>query len=279
MSIFISAEELNQLLSENSPQQKPAILDCRFSLADFELGRQLYAQAHIPGAQNIDMEQQLAGAKSEHGGRHPLPGADQFSETMQQLGVGGSTMVVAYDDNRLAGAARLWWLLQYFGHKNIRILDGGFKAWTEKGYATSHQSPHPDPGDFEAAASLNQTRDYRWLSSHLQDSDLQLIDSREVARYKGLEEPIDPVAGHIPGALNYPWQEVTNEQGFALPKQIQQQRWQNLDSDKETLVYCGSGVTACVNLLSLTLAGIENAKLYPGSWSDWCSYSDSPKRP
>ena len=128
----------------------------------------------------------------------------------------------------------------------------------------------------QARPVAEQTRDYDWLSAHLGDTRLQLIDSREAPRYQGLEEPIDPVAGHIPGALNYPWQETTDTDGFALPAPQQQARWQDLDPDKETLVYCGSGVTACVNLLSLKLAGYDNARLYPGSWSDWCSYSDSP---
>lgn len=276
MDIMISATALDGLL--NDPAQECVIFDCRFSLADFELGHRQYLEGHIPGALHLDMEQQMAGAKSTHGGRHPLPGAQEFTASMQQMGVNDTTLIIAYDENRLAGAARLWWLLQHFGHRRIRILDGGLPAWRAAGLPLSRDIPSPRQGNFQARPVAEQTRDYDWLSAHLEDARLQLIDSREAPRYQGLEEPIDPLAGHIPGALNYPWQEVTDADGFARPAPEQQARWRDLDPDKETLVYCGSGVTACVNLLSLTLAGYDNARLYPGSWSDWCTYSDSLKR-
>lgn len=282
MSIMISAEELNQLLFSESGTQDLVIFDCRFSLADFSLGRNQYLEGHIPGALHLDMEQHLSGEKSEYGGRHPLPSPESFTQTIQQMGVNEQTHIITYDDNRLAGAARLWWLLHYFGHERVQILDGGFQAWCALNLPISQDVPDPGTGDFQHRCrsqddSDTLTRDYPWLSNHLEDTNLQLIDSREEPRYQGLEEPIDPVAGHIPGALNYPWQGVTDDRGFALPAQAQQERWQKLNREKEVLVYCGSGVTACVNLLSLKLAGIDTAKLYPGSWSDWCSYPDSPK--
>ena len=279
MTIMITASELNQRLTAPSAAQQLVIFDCRFSLADFALGRQQYADGHIPNALHLEMEVQLSGDKKPHGGRHPLPTAAQFTASMQKMGVNQNSIIVAYDDNRLAGAARLWWLLQHFGHPHIRILDGGLQAWRAQGLPVSQQTQTPKQGHFQANPRTGQTIDYSWLSAHLKDRNLQLIDSREAPRYQGLEEPIDPVAGHIPGALNYPWQGVTNEQGKALSAGKQQDRWAGLDSEKETVVYCGSGVTACVNLLSLKLAGIEGAKLYPGSWSDWCSYADSPKQP
>ena len=279
MTIMITASELNQRLTAPSAAQQLVIFDCRFSLADFALGRQQYADGHIPNALHLEMEVQLSGDKKPHGGRHPLPTAAQFTASMQKMGVNQNSIIVAYDDNRLAGAARLWWLLQHFGHPHIRILDGGLQAWRAQGLPVSQDTQAPQKGYFQANPRAGQTVDYSWLSAHLKDRNLQLIDSREAPRYQGLEEPIDPVAGHIPGALNYPWQGVTNEQGKALSAGKQQDRWAGLDSEKETVVYCGSGVTACVNLLSLKLAGIEGAKLYPGSWSDWCSYADSPKRP
>ncbi|MCB1663116.1 MAG: sulfurtransferase, partial [Pseudomonadales bacterium] len=268
-----------QRLTAPSAAQQLVIFDCRFSLADFALGRQQYADGHIPNALHLEMEVQLSGDKKPHGGRHPLPTAAQFTASMQKMGVNQNSIIVAYDDNRLAGAARLWWLLQHFGHPHIRILDGGLQAWRAQGLPVSQDTQAPQKGYFQANPRAGQTVDYSWLSAHLKDRNLQLIDSREAPRYQGLEEPIDPVAGHIPGALNYPWQGVTNEQGKALSAGKQQDRWAGLDSEKETVVYCGSGVTACVNLLSLKLAGIEGAKLYPGSWSDWCSYADSPKQP
>jgi len=279
MTLMISADELNQLISSSARKDELIIFDCRFSLADFTLGPQQFAQGHIPSALHLEMEVQLSGDKKPHGGRHPLPTAEQFTASMQQMGVNQQSLIVAYDDNSLAGAARLWWLLQHFGHQQVRILDGGLKAWEARGLPLSKLTPSTSRGNFQARPTADQTIDYQWLTAHLQDANLQLIDSREARRYQGLEEPIDPVAGHIPGALNYPWQGVTNEQGKALSAGKQQDRWAGLDSEKETVVYCGSGVTACVNLLSLKLAGIEDAKLYPGSWSDWCSYADSPKRP
>lgn len=276
MNLLINSLELNQLLNSDKP---PLLFDCRFSLMDHQWGRQQHQQGHIPGAQYLDMETQLSGAKGAHGGRHPLPSADDFTQLMQRSGVNKDSLVIAYDDNRLAGAARLWWLLQYFGHKNIRVLNGGIKSWLAGGYALTQETASPPPGNFEAQPQATQIRDYTWVSSHLNDPQVQIIDSREPARYQGLEEPIDPVAGHIPGALNYPWVEVSNDQGIAYPDSQQRERWQALDRTKETLVYCGSGITASVNLLALKLAGIEQAKLYPGSWSDWCSYPESPKIP
>lgn len=276
MRIMITPNELSRLM-DASADIGLVIFDCRFSLADFALGRQQYDAGHIPNAQHLAMELQLSGDKAQHGGRHPLPSAEQFTQTMQKMGVNRDSLIIAYDDNRLAGAARLWWLLQHFGHQKIQILNGGLKAWEAQGLPISQDAPSVDKGNFQAHPTAGQTVNYQWLTAHLQDKTLQLIDSREAPRFQGLEEPIDPVAGHIPRALNYPWQGVTNELGQALSDAEQQERWAGLDKDKQTVVYCGSGVTACVNLLSLKLAGIENAQLYPGSWSDWCSYSDSPK--
>jgi len=277
MNILISVEELNQRMSSPSSKAALVIFDCRFSLADFALGHKQYALGHIPGALHLDMEAQLSGPKTQHGGRHPVPSAQQFTDSMQKMGVNRNSLVIAYDDNRLAGAARLWWLLQHFGHRQIRLLDGGLNAWQAQGMPISQQIATPGKGDFLANSATAQTVDYQWLTAHLQDEQLQLIDSREAPRYQGLEEPVDPIAGHIPGALNYPWQGVTDEQGQALSGDKQRERWAELARDKQTIVYCGSGVTACVNLLSLKLAGIDNAKLYSGSWSDWCSYAGSPK--
>lgn len=279
MELLITAEQLNQLISSSSSNEHVVVFDCRFSLADFELGRKQYNNSHIPGAIYLDMETDLAGAKGIHGGRHPLPAESDFEQLMQAAGVNRDTLIIAYDDNRFAGAARLWWLLGYLGHSKVKVLDGGFGAWQAGNLPLVQDIARPDPGDFIASPNPDLMVDYRWLENKLHSSDSQLIDSRETPRYEGLEEPIDPVAGHIPGAVNYPWQGMSDERGFALPAADQKLRWQGLEKERETVVYCGSGVTACVNLLSLKLAGIDNAKLYPGSWSDWCSYPDSQKVP
>jgi len=226
MALITNAATIDQLSQD--PAQNLVIADCRFSLADSELGYRQYLAGHIPGAYHLDMERHLSGPKSIHGGRHPLPSAAMFNTTMQQIGVDETTLVVAYDDNKLAGAARLWWLLQYFGHQRILILDGGLQAWQDAGLPLSQKLPQAQPGCFQADPKPENIRDYGWLRERLGLDQIQLIDSRETARYQGLEEPIDPIAGHIPGALNYPWQQVTDAAGHLYPVTQQQERWRNL---------------------------------------------------
>jgi thiosulfate/3-mercaptopyruvate sulfurtransferase len=189
------------------------------------------------------------------------------------MGIGSDTAVVAYDANGMAYAARLWWMMNALGYRNVRVLDGGLQAWVDAGGEISEVVPEALPvaahiaGDYAASVEIDGLR-------QAMAGGAVLIDSREEKRYRGLEEPIDPVAGHIPGALNYPWQSVTDEQGLALNGAQQKLRWQELEPDRELVVYCGSGVTACVNILSLHLAGRKDVILYAGSWSDWCSWID-----
>lgn len=263
MSHFISAAELQTQLG------KVVIFDCRFNLGNKTLGHEQYRTGHIPGAYYLDLEKDLSSPVTKHGGRHPLPDAEIFSKKMRACGVNPHTTVVVYDDSRMAYAARTWWLLRYFGHQQVLILDGGFAAWVNNGGAQDRREPTMKSGNFKATLQSN------WIVNRediLQnDGTLSLIDSREAKRYRGEEEPIDPIAGHIPGAVNYLWQDATTEQGFIKSVTDQQERWKNLAQQENLAVYCGSGVTACVNLLSLEISGI-NAKLYPGSWSDWCSY-------
>lgn len=250
------------------------IIDCRFSLADANLGRQQYQTSHIPGAYYLDLNQDLSSPVQPHGGRHPLPHLSEFAEKLASLGVKlNQTWVVAYDDSKMAFASRLWWLLRYLGHDRISILDGGFSAWLAAGYPVNAEIPEPKPGgSFTPQVQQSWVVDRETVQARKDLPQVVLVDSRERDRYLGEREPIDPVAGHIPGAVNYPWVEVTDPQGFVQSDRIQQQRWQDIKGDREIIVYCGSGVTACVNLLSLELAGIQGGKLYAGSWSDWCSY-------
>ncbi|TNF06591.1 MAG: sulfurtransferase [Gammaproteobacteria bacterium] len=250
------------------------IVDCRFSLADFALGRQQYLEGHIPGAHHLDMETDLSGPKGAYGGRHPLPNPVLFSTRMRECGVNADTLVIAYDDNRMAGASRLWWLMNYFGHGNVRVLNGGIKAWVQHGGSLNQDIPEAQHGNFTATPNPGMVADVEELKRD--SGNLALIDAREKARFLGQEEPIDPVAGHIPGAMNLPWQSLTRDQGSFLPLEQQQQQWETLGPLDNPVVYCGSGVTACVDLLSLTLTGVPNARLYSGSWSDWCSYPDNP---
>ncbi len=253
------------------------VVDCRFSLMQPELGRQQYAVGHIPGAYYLDLNQDLSSPVATHGGRHPLPDVDDLASKLAAIGIRWQqTWVVAYDDSRFAFASRLWWLLRYLGHDRVAVLDGGFAAWQQAGYAVSTAVPPPQTGEFTPHVRSPLVVDIHTVAERKDLPTVALVDSREGDRYRGEREPIDPIAGHIPGAVNLPWQEVTTPEGFAQPPSLHQDRWRSLANAEEILVYCGSGVTACVNLLSLDLAGLANGKLYAGSWSDWCSYPDRP---
>ena len=269
---LISAEELL------ATQAEVVILDCRFSLADAGAGARAHAEGHIPGAHYLHLERDLSGPVEKHGGRHPLPDPAVFVERLAQLGVDRGTSVVAYDDNGFMPAARLWWMLRALDYPSVRLLDGGIQAWTAAGGKLDTDSPRPQPvsapvvGDYRGKLNIEGVR-------RAMGEGALLVDSRDPARYEGLEEPIDPIAGHIPGALNLPWQGVTDSQGLALDEEGQARRLSSLEEDRDLVVYCGSGVTACVNLLALHLAGREDAILYPGSWSDWCSWINEAGEP
>ena len=260
-------------LAPHLERQDLVIIDCRFSLAEPALGRQQYQTSHIPGAYYLDLNQDLSSPVQKHGGRHPLPNPEQLAEKLAAIGITlGQTLVVAYDDSRFAFAARLWWLLRYLGHDSIALLDGGFSSWQNQGYPVVTTLPHPQLGKFSPQLRPEMLVDIQQVKARKDQRQVALIDSREPERYLGEREPIDPIAGCIPGAINYPWQEVTNTQGYVQPPAAHQERWKRLQETTEIIVYCGSGVTACVNLLSLEMAGIKTGKLYAGSWSDWCSY-------
>lgn len=253
-------------LADHLNDPNVAIADCRFALMQPELGRQQYREGHIPGAYYFDLNQDLSSPVQKHGGRHPLPDPEQFAHKLSQLGITPSTLVVAYDDSRFGFAARFWWLLRYFGHENVRVLDGGFANWQNLGYPVTSIVPTERAGNFTPEIQSDWIADIAAVKSGTST----LIDSREAERYRGEREPIDPIAGHIPGAVNYPWQLVTDDRGFLKTPEALKKHWSGIKDDP--IVYCGSGVTACVNLLALAASGIDRAKLYPGSWSDWCSY-------
>ena len=267
-TLFVSAKWLFEHLED--PQV--AIADCRFSLADPELGRQQYQVSHIPGAYYLDLNRDLSNPIQQHGGRHPLPNPTELANKLSAMGVNSQTLVVAYDDSSFAFAARLWWLLHYLGHDRVAVLNGGFNGWLGAGYPVTDTIPKRVMATFVPKLQRSQVVDIESVKTRKELPGVALVDSRESDRYRGEREPIDIKAGHIPGAVNYPWQEVSDDQGYLRPKGEQRRRWEKLDQAEEILVYCGSGVTACVNLLSLEIAGIHTGKLYAGSWSDWCSY-------
>ena len=262
-----------QWLLEHLDDPHVIVVDCRFSLADPQLGRSQYQDSHIKGALYLDLNQDLSGVVEEHGGRHPLPNPERLGNKLADIGVNfQKTLVVAYDDSRFAFAARLWWLLRYMGHENVAVLDGGFSGWRKAGYPVTDEMPTLQPGTFIPQIQPNWVVDINTVKEKKDLSGVMLVDSREKERYQGLHEPIDPIAGHIPGAVNYPWQDVSDPQGYLKSATEQQQRWAEVAQADKIIVYCGSGVTACVNLLSLEIAGLDNGQLYAGSWSDWCSY-------
>ena len=258
-------------LYEHRKDTHIAIADCRFSLADPELGQQQYNISHIPGASYFDLNKDLSNPVQQHGGRHPLPDLEVFAQKLSTMGIDAETLVVAYDDSRFAFAARLWWLLRYLGHNRVAVLDGGFKAWQSLKLPVTDAISTKTPKYFICHLQPSLRVDITDVKARKDLPGVVLIDSREVSRYLGENEPIDPIAGHIPGAVNYPWQDVSSSDGYLYSPQEQRQHWQQLQG-REIIVYCGSGVTACVNLLSLHLAGIDTSALYVGSWSDWCSY-------
>ncbi|GAB4229895.1 MAG: sulfurtransferase [Stanieria sp.] len=266
---FVDCQWLAQQL--NNPQI--VIVDCRFQLGGRDWGWQQYSHSHIPGAYYLDLDRDLSSAIQVHGGRHPLPDIEQLGAKLASIGiVQNKTLVVAYDNSRFAFAARLWWLLRYLGHEQVALLDGGWNAWQSGGYPVTTTVPPTQTGFFEPQPHDDWIVEIEQVKTHKNNPGVILVDSREHDRYTGIREPIDPIAGHIPGAVNSPWQLVSDQDGYILPTVNQEQLWSDYTSAAEIIVYCGSGITACVNLLSLKLAGIEQTKLYPGGWSDWCSY-------
>lgn len=271
MSPLLSIDEFEAVRhAENT-----VVFDCRFSLADFSLGRQQYLAGHIPGAFFLDMETDLSGRKDAHSGRHPLPTLEDFREKLMHCGVDNHSQIICYDENKFAGAARLWWLLRYFGLENVRVLDGGLTSWRASGGEFTSEVPETvssdslflEPGHLALVPMSS-------LVDALEQS--TLIDSREGFRFRGEQEPIDPVAGRIPGAINYFWAEVVDEQGRLKATKALKEYWRPVFSNLPVVAYCGSGVTAAVNVLSMHQAGFTDVALYNGSWSQWCSYKHNP---
>ena len=263
----------SEWLVEQLDNPQVVVIDCRFQLSDPNWGYKQYSSSHIRGAYYLDLDRDLSSRVQQHGGRHPLPDVNILAQKLADIGiVRNQTMVVAYDDSRFAFASRVWWLLRYLGHDLVGVLDGGWQGWCKQNYPTTQEIPEPRQGSFIPQLPTGWTVDIETVKVRKDLDSTILVDSRDRDRYAGEREPIDPIAGSIPGAVNSPWKLVSNEQGYFKAIAEQQQLWSFYTSADEIIVYCGSGVTACVNLLSLKLAGFDNTQLYPGGWSDWCSY-------
>ncbi len=242
------------------------IVDCRFSLADTAAGRRAYLAGHVPGAIYAHLDEDLSGPPVTDNGRHPLPTPESLCERFGCMGINASTQVVVYDDGGGMIASRLWWMLRYMGHDAVALLDGGWAAWTEAGLPVVAGEQQNAPRRFVGAPRRE------WLVTLAEVPDVPLLlDSRDEARYRGELEPIDAQAGHIPGAINYPFARNWQENGrFLPPQQLRAQLTVVLgDRPTEATFYCGSGVSACVNLLAMAHAGLGNGRLYVGSWSEW----------
>lgn len=263
-------------LREHIEDENVRIIDCRFDLANPNWGREKYEEEHILHALYFDLNLDLSSPVTEHGGRHPLPNIEEFADKLSQAGIDEHTKVIAYDNEAGANASRLWWLLNYVGHEKVYILDGGFPAWKENGLPVTTEIPVAKRKAFKANVQDHMLVTMGTVKENIHaGADITLIDSREPKRYAGVEELVDPKAGHIPTAVNYFWKDGMLQSGQFKNEAQQQERFQNLAKDKETIVYCGSGVTACPNILALKLAGFQNVKLYAGSWSDWISYPEN----
>jgi thiosulfate/3-mercaptopyruvate sulfurtransferase len=253
------------------------VLDCRHDLLDHGVGRRGYEQGHIPGAQLVDVEADLSdkarGPNGEFRGRHPLPSKAAFIATLRRWGVNPSSQVVVYDAQGGMYAARVWWMLRWVGHAAVAVLDGGLPAWTELKLPLSTEVPARAAGSISEQPSLVST-----VAAHeLLGSGLTIVDARSPDRFRGENETMDPVGGHIPGARSRFFKDNLDASGRFKPAEQLRADFSALISDPaKAAMQCGSGVTACHNLLALEIAGFSGAALYPGSWSEWCS---DPSRP
>jgi thiosulfate/3-mercaptopyruvate sulfurtransferase len=240
------------------------VADCRFRLGEPGAGLARYLEGHIPGAAYLDLDADLAGAPGERG-RHPLPEPERFQASARRAGISARSTVVAYDEAGEGGAARLWWLLRHHGHDAVAVLDGGLAAWRDAGLALRSGHEHHTQGDLTARARAEDTVDARGAAAAT-----VLLDARAAERFRGEKEPVDPVAGHIPGAVNLPFAELAPGGRFldapALRLRLESA---GVVPGAEVAAYCGSGVTACTIVLAAEVAGMDRVRLYPGSWSEW----------
>jgi thiosulfate/3-mercaptopyruvate sulfurtransferase len=251
------------------------VFDCRFSLFDSGAGRREYEAGHVPGARFADLERDLSSPPGPGGagGRHPLPDRDELAARMRAWGVHDDSLVVCYDQNSGAFAGRLWWLTRWLGHANVCLLDGGLDAWIGAGLDTETTQVTPQTGTFSIRPSLTKT----CSADDIAQGTMTLLDARDAARYRGESEPIDAIAGHIPGAVCAPFIENLDAGRFRSPDALAARfRDLGVDPEEDVACYCGSGVTATHNILALLLAGYSEPVLYPGSWSDWITNADRP---
>jgi len=275
----------------NQPGSDWLVIDCSFDLAQTDAGADAFLAARLPGSIYLHLDRDLSAPKTGRNGRHPLPSREAFAREMTQRGLRAGRPVLVYDRQGGMYAARLWWMLRWIGHATVSLLDGGLPAWTRAGGATATGQPESRAGsatDIQAhpadtvnlPPSLENTIDRASLKARLGQTDLVLVDARSPDRFRGENETLDPVGGHIPGARNRFFKDNLQADGtFKAPATLRQEWSAVLDQSANgspPVMQCGSGVTACHNILALAVAGLGTATLYPGSWSEWCAHADSP---
>jgi thiosulfate/3-mercaptopyruvate sulfurtransferase len=273
MTPLISANQLEEIINSG---ENVLLCDCRFDLVDAEAGRKAYEESHIPGAIHVDLDHDLSGHKNGSNGRHPLPSPESWAKTKTRLGIGPNTLVVAYDKQGSVYASRLWWMLRATGHANVRVLDGGLDSWNGP-MGTIPRKPNPttqaiEPMPYVGLVLIDE------VMSNLQSQKNIVLDARANDRFHGENETLDPVGGHIPRAINHCFKNNLSATAFKNPEQLFNDFINLLSTNKPSQVIhqCGSGVTACHNLLAMEIAGLKGSRLYAGSWSEWCA---DPERP
>ena len=255
------------------------VIDCRHDLGDYGWGRRAYLDSHIPDALFLHLDEDLSGTKTGLNGRHPLPHARTFALRLGALGIGSGTQVVAYDASGGCYAARLWWMMRWLGHTRVAVLDGGWQAWSSLGFEVSTAPRTPQPTTYPLHPNARAAVNAQFVASQLGESKTQILDARSPDRFRGENETIDPVAGHIPGAANRFFRMNLDQHGGFKPPQRLREEYEELLEGREaaSVVHqCGSGVTACHNLLAMEHAGLTGSRLYPGSWSEWISDRSRP---
>jgi thiosulfate/3-mercaptopyruvate sulfurtransferase len=271
---IISAHQLNTLLNNANC----IIFDCRHDLMKPNAGAQAYAQSHIPGARFASTDNDLAAPKNGRNGRHPLPERERLIEWLCRNGVNDSKQVICYDSASGSSATRLWWMLRWLGHDAVAVLDGGWEAWTDANLPVTADLPELKPAIF-TARPREATVDANFVYEHLNQDAMVLVDARAAERFRGETEPIDPVAGHIPGARNRAYKDNLTPDGRFKSSAVLKREFETLlqqASPSHVVHQCGSGISACHNVLAMEIAGLPGSRLYPGSWSEWIA---DPSRP
>jgi len=248
------------------------ICDCRHDLVDTDAGQRVYAKSHIPGARLIRLDQDLSGATNGHNGRHPLPDPQVAARRLGACGISNDTQVVGYDASGGTYAARLWWILRWLGHDAVAVLDGGWETWTKAGQPVTAELPAVMPARFTPRHRPDASCDAAAVAAALGKPLPLLIDARSADRFRGENETLDPIAGHIPGALNRFFRHNLDTEGRFKPAAVLREEFEEAlgaAAPPDVIHYCGSGVTACHNLLAMEIAGLTGSRLFPGSWSEW----------